>query len=218
VGKAQLGSISLTALIAAGLAGCGGGIGATSSSTPSSPAARTPSSPAPASTSTPSAAPPAATAGLTAAGAKLAVGQTATVPYKPPSDVSNGPAKLRLRVTVLSIVKGSLADFKGIQLDATQKAGTPYYVKFRITNAGTGDANAKDDPGIQIEGVDSTGQTQQSVTFIGDFPACTDTSAPKPMPEGRSVASCATFLVPGGITAAAYTGAPDYISSPVTWK
>jgi hypothetical protein len=75
--------------------------------------------------------------------------------------------------TAIRIVKGSLADFSGLKLNATQKAGTPFYVKVRITNVGPGNLSADDnDPSVQIEGIDSTGQPQQSVSFIGDFPRC----------------------------------------------
>ena len=76
------------------------------------------------------------TGGITKPGAHLGVGQTATVPFKDPGDVSKGPDPFRLDVTVLSITKGSLSDFKGIQLDANQKASTPYYVKVHVTNVG----------------------------------------------------------------------------------
>jgi hypothetical protein len=38
------------------------------------------------------------------------------------------------------------------------------------------------------------------------------------MTTGKSYETCLTFLVPGGITAAAYTGDSDYIDSPVMWK
>jgi hypothetical protein len=147
------------------------------------------------------------------------VGQTALVAYKPTSDFSNSPAKDRLEVTVTSITKGTLSDFNGIQLDAAEKASTPFYVKVRIKNAGPGDVTASDsDPSVEVQGVDKTGQTQQSVTFIGDFPKCNDVTPPKHMTTGKSYETCLTFLVPGGITAAAYTGDSDYIDSPVTWK
>ncbi len=86
-----------------------------------------------------------------------------------------------------SMDKGTLADFNGIQLDATEKASTPYYVKAKITNLGPGKiATTDSDPAIQIEGVDKTGQTQQSVTFFGDFPKCDEKSAPNPMGVGSS--------------------------------
>jgi hypothetical protein len=205
-----MGALPLAALVASGMFGCGGSKSSTSSSAAPAP------STTPASSSTP--APPSG-AGLTAPGTKLATGKTAIVGYKPTGDYSNSPAKQRLQITVTSIVKGTLADFSGIKLDAAQKASTPFYVKVRLTNVGPGDVAAgTNDPSVDIEGLDSTGQTQQSVTFLGDFPRCNATSPVRPMTHGKSFATCLTFLVPGGITAAAYTGTSDYVNSPVTWR
>jgi hypothetical protein len=213
----------LAALTGSVVAGCGGSATGSSSSTTAAPAGSvsTPSATSAAATSAPATSSAAASApaagGVTAPGTKLAVGKTAVVAYDP--DYSSNSTKQKLQVTVDSIVKGSLADFHGISLDAAEKAGTPYYVKVRITNVGAGDVSANNnDPGNQIQGIDSTGHPQDSVSFIGDFPRCNDVSAPTPMGPGKSFSSCLTFLVPGGITAAAYIGDSGYFSSPVTWR
>jgi hypothetical protein len=117
---------------------------------------------------------------------------------------------------VQSLQKGTLDDFKGIQLDAAQKAATPVYVKVKVTNLGPGTIDV-DATSAAIEGVDSTGNTAQSVTFIGTFPRCPDNQSSTQMPSGSSYNNCLTFLVPGGINKVAYTGTDAYISSPVTW-
>jgi hypothetical protein len=146
------------------------------------------------------------------------VGQTATVPFKSPGDVSKGPDPFRLAVTVVSIAKGSLSDFNGIQLDANQKASTPYYVHFKVTNVGQGDLGGNAE--AILEGVDNTGQGQQSVTFIGTFPPCNDVTPPKPFTHGKTWTTCQVFMVPGGIVGVDYNGGGDeqYLSSPVRWK
>jgi len=212
------------------VAGCGGAAGKSSSSSSGASAgstgtaaqasatqAATTSAPSPSVTGTGTA--PVSAGGVASPGAKFAVGQTATVAYKAASDFSDKPATQRVQVTVDSIVRGSLADFSGIKLDATQRAGTPFYVKARIKNVGPGDLAAGDNnPSVEIEGVDHTGQTEQGVSFIGDFPRCNEGSPPTPMTRGKSFDTCITFLVPGGITAAAYTGTSDYTNSPVTWR
>ncbi|HEX4427857.1 MAG TPA: hypothetical protein VGG07_01500 [Solirubrobacteraceae bacterium] len=147
------------------------------------------------------------------------MGQTATVPFTTTlKSGKNGPT-YKLSVQVESMDKGTLADFNGIKLDATEKASTPYYVKAKITNLGPGKIDTEDnDPGIQIEGLDKTGETQQSVTFFGDFPKCDEKSAPNPLAVGSSFETCLTFLIPGGITKVAYTGAESFIEKPVTWS
>jgi hypothetical protein len=162
----------------------------------------------------------AASGGATAApGTSLKLGATATVPLSTTlKSGKNGPT-YKLKVQVLSMDKGTLADFNGIKLDATEKSSTPYYVKVKITSLGPGKiATSDNDPAVQVEGVDSTGQTQQSVTFFGDFPKCDEVFPPKSMGAGSSFETCLTFLVPGGIRKVAYTGTESYIDKPVTWS
>jgi hypothetical protein len=231
-----LSALTATAL-ALGVAACGsssGGGGTQSASSSAAPAATTSSaatssaaaattSSAAATTSTTAAATSSAAAsagGATAApGTSLKAGQPATVPFATTLKSGKDGPTYKLKVQVQAVTKGSLADFNGIKLDATEKASTPYYVKATITNVGPGKINTSDnDPGIQIEGVDKTGQTQQSVTFFGDFPKCDEKSAPNPMGVGSSFQTCLTFLVPGGITKVAYTGTESYIDKPVTWS
>ena len=84
-----------------------------------------------------------------------------------------------LKVTVQSLQKGTLDDFKGIDLDASQKAATPVYVKVKVTNLGPGTIDV-DATSAAIEGLDSTGNTTQSVTFIGTFPRCPDNQSTHP--------------------------------------
>jgi hypothetical protein len=157
---------------------------------------------------------------VTAPGAALAAGQTATVPFQVTlSNGDNGPT-YKLQVTVQSIQRGTLADFNRIQLDSSQKASTPYYARVRMTNLGPGSLNTSDnDPAGEVQGLDHTGQPQDSVTFLlGTFPRCPDINTPNPFKAGQSFDTCLTFLVPGGITKVAYTGPPQsYYDSPVTW-
>jgi hypothetical protein len=198
---------------AAALAGCGGSrstaSGGTSPSATTVAVARTPATvPVGARSSS-----------LARPGAAFATGEQATVGYTVQSSAGATVGTTRLALTVLSIQKGTLADFKGIQLDASERASTPEYVEVRLTNLGplALNTNDDDDPAFAINGVDNTGQTQQSVTFFGTFPPCPDTDTPKPFAPGRSFQTCLTFLVPGGITRAAWTGTEDYEQTPVTW-
>jgi hypothetical protein len=203
--------------IALGLAGCGGGASTTTVRVTSTTMASTPATPTTLATSpvtTPARTTP-AESGITAPGTALTAGQTATVYYTPPLTTGK---KFMLKVTVESIQKGTLADFNGIRLDAAQKASTPEYVKIRLSDLSPGTASASNnDPSVAINGIDNTGQQQQSVTFFGTFPRCNAVSAPQPFTQGKSFETCLTFLVPGGITKAAWIGTDGYIGSPVTW-
>lgn len=144
------------------------------------------------------------------------MGQPATVGFHP-AGASDKSKDSTLKLTITSFEKGTLNDFKGIQLDATQKAATPVYVKLHLINEGPHpiDVTAAS---AAIQGLDNTGTAQQSVTFIGDFPRCNDNSTTTPLAPGKSFDSCLTFLIPGGITKVAYSGTDNYIDSPVTWS
>jgi hypothetical protein len=201
--------------MAVGLAACGSSSSSSSSSATSTTSAAAPA--ASSSTTTTQAAGGATSKpGAAAPGTKLTIGQPATVAYRPPG-TTNGSKNATLRLTVASFEKGALSDFNGIKLDASQKASTPYYVKVHVTNLGPHTIDV-DGTSAAVEGVDNTGNTQQSITFIGDFPRCTDKASTTPMPTGQSYDNCLTFLVPGGITKVAYSGTDDYINSPVTWS
>jgi hypothetical protein len=226
--------VGLSALVAVtlalGAAACGssssGGGGTQSASSSAGPTASAPtaaSSAAGAGTSTAAATSSAATAGgagkTAAPGATFKAGQTATVGFETTTKAGKPGPSYKLNVNVLSITKGTLQDFNGIKLDASEKASTPYYVKVKITSLGPGKmTTASNDPAISVEGVDSTGQTQQSVTFFGDFPKCDEAQTPNPLGEGKTFQTCLTFLVPGGIKRVAYTGTESYITKPVTWS
>jgi hypothetical protein len=215
IGRA-CGALATVAALAGGLAACGGSSSSNTTSAPAATAANlsTPIGSGSAATTASVASKPASVA---SPGAKLSVGQSAKVAYSPVGAAARGGGSSKLLVTVKSFTKGSLSDFNGIQLDASQKAGTPYYVKVHVTNLGPHTIDV-DGTAAAIEGVDTTGNNQQSVTFIGTFPPCPDMASTTPLASGHSYDDCLTFLVPGGITKVSYNGTTDYIDSPVTWS
>ena len=95
-------------------------------------------------------------------------------------------------------MKGSIGDFKNVQLDAAQRRSTPYYVTLRITSPGSTQPPGKEDPAISFDAIDDRGQQQTSVTFLGTFPRCSDNSVPASFANGKSYASCLTYLMPAG--------------------
>jgi hypothetical protein len=192
-------SYVVLALALAGIAGCGGG----SSSEATVTATPTPA----ASTKGPKTAP----------GTRLALGETARVDIKP---LSGDEKKRPIDVAVLKIEKGTIEDFKNVNLDADQKGATPYYVTVRVANP-AGEIPVKtDDPDIRFAGVDDRGQEQRSVTFIGTFARCDDKNAPAPFTRGKAYQSCLTYLMPGGgsIEQVRWQGSDKYILKPVVWK
>ena len=134
--------------------------------------------------------------GVTAAGSKLKVGETAVFDWTDP-DPAKKKNSSRIEVTPVSLEKGTLADFKNIELDADQKTATPYYVKVKIKNAGKGDLTGSD-PSATLNGVDDRGQEQSNVIFFGDFERCDYADAPKSFKRGETFETCQTYLIPKG--------------------
>jgi hypothetical protein len=227
---ARVSAAIVAALVAVGLAACGGS--SSRSTTEAAAVGTNASAAAPATTSTTAttAATGAASTNTSAGGSStaakdaapgtaLAAGRPANVSFQTTTKSGAKGPSFKLQVTVESIKKGSLRDFNGIQLDANEKASTPYYATVRITNVGpTSFSTSSNDPAVSVEGVDDTGNTGTSVTFFGTFPPCPDAETPNPLRAGQSFHTCLTYLVPGGITKVAYTGTDAYETSPVTWN
>ena len=134
--------------------------------------------------------------GVTAAGSKLKVGETAVFDWTDP-DPAKKKNSSRIEVTPVSLEKGTLDDFKNIELDADQKTATPYYVKVKIKNAGKGDLTGSD-PSATLNGVDDRAQEQSNVVFFGDFDRCDYADAPKSFRPGETFETCQTYLIPKG--------------------
>lgn len=217
--SARRAAAAVAALLGAwALAGCGSSSHAATSSTKpasgSAPAAV--AAPAAATTSATSTAQQSDPSSVAAPGTTFRFGQKATVAYQ--SDAGGNTPTYKVAVMVQAPQRGTLADFNGIQLDSSEKAGTPDYVQVKLTNLGPGSINtSEDDPSIELQGVDSTGSLQDSVTFFGTFQRCNDNTAPSPWPVGHSFSTCLTFLVPGGINKVGYVGTNSYLNSPVIW-
>jgi hypothetical protein len=172
---------------------------------------------------------PATAGGLTPPGAHLAIGQMATLGWVPAeTDLKPGAHKgLMIQVTIKSIEKGSIADFANVQLDASQKKDTPYYVKVHFAALGAVAPPRDSDPAITLDGIDDRGQTQSSLIFLGTFERCDDASVPKPFTKGKSYDTCLTYLVPGGgsIQKMQWANGPSngtdvsaYFDKPVVWS
>ena len=211
------------AALVLGLAACGGSTsgGSNSGSAPSSAPA-----PAPARSSAPAV--PTGAGGLTPPGTQLGFGQQATVGWIPPS-ISLKPGAhqaLKFQVTVESIEKGTIADFKNVDLNAKQKKSTPYYVKVMVKALGKSAWKGTDDPAISFRAIDDRGQEQGSLTFFGTFQRCDEVSAPKPFTSGKSYESCFAYLIPGGgsIQKVEWNDGPTpangvsvYFDKPIVW-
>jgi hypothetical protein len=178
------------------LAGCGGGGDADADRTPA-PTVATPSVPVPSGVD------------LTEPGTKLDFGEAATVPYVP-----NESRRSVLELTVVSVTKARLADFAGYVLDARTRASTPYYVRVKVTNLGSGDVGGTDVP---VWAVDQDNTLVHSSTFTNTFKRCPSSTLPASFPPRASTTACLVYLLPdhGTMTAASFR--PLQAFAPIEW-
>ena len=217
---------AIAAVAVPGLAACSG---TSSGSSPASPAS-SPAASSSASTSAPaqSQGQAAGSGSLTPPGAHLAFGGPATVGWVPPSqDTGTGAHRgIKLRVTVVSIQKGTMADFRNVQLNGTERKSTPYYVQLRVTALSSTPPPKDSDPAITFTAIDDRGQQQQSITFLGTFSRCDDPMPPKQFVSGKTYESCLAYLIPGGGSIqkvqwdngpAAANEVTPYFDRPIVW-
>ena len=185
------------------------------------------SAPAQPSSQSPAAAAKTGTDGLTPPGTHLGFGKDAIVGWVPQAEDGTGAHKgIKMQVTVESIQKGTLADFRNVDLDAKEKKDTPYYVTLRLTELQNAPVPQDSDPAITFTAIDDRGQEQESITFLGTFQRCDEVSAPKTLVSGKSYTTCMTYLIPGGgsIQSVKWDSGPSaandvsaYFDKPITW-
>jgi hypothetical protein len=221
---------AIAAVAVPGLAACSGSSPPSSGSSPTASSSAGTSSPAQSPTASQSAAQgqTAGSGSLTPPGTRLAFGGPATVGWVPPSqDLGTGAHKgIKLQVTVVSIQKGSMADFRNVELNGTQRNSTPYYVQLRVTALSNASVPKDSDPAITFTAIDDRGQEQQSITFLGTFSRCDDPTPPKQFVSGKSYQSCLAYLIPGGGSIqkvqwdngpAAANQVTPYFDRPIVW-
>jgi hypothetical protein len=85
----------------------------------------------------------------------------------------------------VSIQKGTMADFRNVQLNGNERTSTPYYVQLRVTALSSTPPPKDSDPAITFTAIDDRGQQQQSITFLGTFSRCDDPMPPKQFVSGN---------------------------------
>jgi hypothetical protein len=220
---------AIAAVAIPGLAACSGTSSGSSPASPGSSSASTNSPAASQAASQPAAQGQTAGSGsLTPPGAHFAFGGPATVGWVPPSqDTGTGAHHgIRLRVSVVSIQKGTMADFRNVQLNGNERKSTPYYVQLRVTALSSTLPPKDSDPAITFTAIDDRGQQQQSITFLGTFSRCDDPMPPKHFVSGKTYESCLAYLIPGGGSIqkvqwdngpAAANEVTPYFDRPIVW-
>jgi hypothetical protein len=147
---------------------------------------------------------------LTAQGGKLAYGDPATVIY----ESAQGPGTV-LRLTVKSVRKGSLADFKGFILDdAYKQKASYYYADVQVKNLGEGDVGGI---AVPVWGVNAANTLLPPVNFTTSFKPCPSRPLPEKFATGASLSTCLVFLSPDRGTLEAVSYRPSQAFNPITW-
>ena len=149
-------------------------------------------------------------------GGVLALGAGTVTPfvdYGTPNQ--SKPTKVGVRVH--EVRKGTIADFKGFDLEPAQRRATPYYVDATFENRG-GFALSRNLLRASLE--DSGGREYRPTTLVvlgGSFQRC-----PQPgralLKPGRSFDACSVVLLPKGERPGRVRFQGDVSKDPVYWK
>ncbi|MFD5431050.1 hypothetical protein ACFWJ4_02540 [Kitasatospora sp. NPDC127067] len=158
------------------------------------------------------AAAPAPAGSAPAAGTTLKLGDAATIPF------SSGSTKGTIALAVTSIEKGDPADLTSLNLGDKAKGLVPYYIHYKVTNAGSTDLSYTSVN--HMKGLLADGTEAQELMVIGSFPKCKSESLPKGFTNGQSATSCAVAMSPEAskVAGAEYWGEPYTLGKGLNWK
>lgn len=203
---------AVAAVIALGLAACGGGEDAPTDDAPSADAS--PTSPDGTDGTDGPGAPDARVpvpegVELTDEGSDLAFGDGATVVHAPSQ--TRGSV---LELTVTGVRQGRIRDFAAYALDDATAASTPYYVDVTVTNVGEGDVGGSPVP---LWAVNASDQLVQASGFTAPFRPCASTPLPRAFGGGESVETCLVYLLGGDGELTAVSFRPTQEFAPIVW-
>jgi hypothetical protein len=147
---------------------------------------------------------------LTDQGSKLSFGDPARVAFE-----TTGNRGSVLALTVRSVRRGRLSDFKGFILDdAYKQKAAYYYARVTVRNVGASDVG-----GVQVPlwGVNAAGTLLPAVNFTAGFQPCPSKQLPTSFGPGDSLRTCLVYLSPdkGSLDALSYRPSQSY--DPITW-
>ncbi len=147
---------------------------------------------------------------LTPEGSELAVGDTASVAYKPRQGLVGV-----LDITVTRLERTSFKkSFVGWDLDAQTKKSSPYFVRATITNRGTTQLGERPVPLYIVDGKNTL---LEATSFASEFTPCQPGSFPKKYGPGKTVKVCMVYLAPDGGDLTAVSFRPTQEFQPITW-
>jgi hypothetical protein len=147
---------------------------------------------------------------LTDQGTELSFGEPGVAVFEP----TQGKGSV-LQLTVRSVQKGTLADFKGFILDDAYKQNADYfYARVQVKNVGEGDVGGV---GVPLWGVNSSNTLLPPVNFTTSFAKCPTQPLPASFPAGATLDTCLVYLSPdhGSLEAVSYRPSQEF--NPITW-
>ena len=127
---------------------------------------------------------------LTKGGTVLTEDDSASVIYQ----VGNAAASA-ITVTVTSVAKGDIDDFKFFSLDEETKQASPFYVSVTVKNEGPAGLGGA---ALPIYAHDSSNTIFPPNELVGDFKPCPQPALPKTFLPGATADLCLVYLVPKG--------------------
>ncbi len=127
---------------------------------------------------------------LTPGGTKLTEDHGASVIYQ-----VGDKATSAITVTVTSVAKGDIKDFKFFSLDETTKTASPFYVRVTVKNEGPAGLGGA---ALPLYAHDSSNTIFPPNELVGTFDPCPRSTMPKSFLPGATAKLCLVYLVPKG--------------------
>lgn len=147
---------------------------------------------------------------LTPEGAHRALGQRATVAWRPEQGVVGA---ITVRVTGLKRV--SMKKFHNFRLGGRTRRSTPYFVTGTVYNAGRTNLAGY---AVPLYLLDEPGTLIQASSFRATFAACPSAAFPKKFAHGAKTAFCLVYFVPHHGRATTVTFRPSEAFVGITWR
>lgn len=127
---------------------------------------------------------------LTPGGTKLTEDHPASVVYQVGTKAASA-----ITVTVSSVAKGRIRDFRFFSLDPATKASSPFYVRLTVKNEGPAGLGGV---ALPIFAHDSSNTIFPPNELVGTFKPCPHPLLPKSFLPGSTAKLCLVYLVPKG--------------------
>lgn len=147
--------------------------------------------------------------GTTAPGTALALGDTATVAWRPAADV-----EALLELSVEEVTEARRRDFAGLVAAGAAEGARPYYVDVTVTNAGDADLGGL---GVPLYLRDTSDALGPPWGFAEPFEPCPSRPLPERFARGDTTTRCLVFLARAGAAYDAMVFWPTPDREAITW-